>query len=175
MIETNVRNVICGGTIGITVSPDLLATLSGAMYHPKEFPGVRFRLNDCTVMIFGTGSVVVVGATTQQKAFTAMDMLITKLKAAGIRTGVVSRKVHNVVATAYLGDKLDLGAACKVLPRSMYEPEHFSGIITRRSYPRCTMLLFASGNLVCVGADSVQGASDAVNQLYDELSRGNIL
>ncbi|MXX21031.1 MAG: TATA-box-binding protein, partial [Cenarchaeum sp. SB0667_bin_13] len=60
MIKINVRNVVVGGTVGMGVPIDVLSRLSGAMYDPTEFPGVRFRLNGCTVMIFGTGKVVVV-------------------------------------------------------------------------------------------------------------------
>lgn len=76
MIKINVRNVVVGGTVGMGVPIDVLSRLSGAMYDPTEFPGVRFRLNGCTVMIFGTGKVVVVCSVTGEDAFDAINMLV---------------------------------------------------------------------------------------------------
>lgn len=175
MIKINVRNVVVGGTVGMDVPIDVLSRLSGAIYNPTEFPGVRFRLNGCTVMIFGTGKVVVVGSVTGEDAFDAISMLVSKLAGSNIPTGVVKRSVCNVVCTASIRASLDLGRVSRIIPYSLYEPEHFPGIIIRRRNPKCTILLFASGNLVCVGADSVQNASDAVNQLYGTLCRGNQL
>lgn len=175
MIKINVRNVVVGGTVGMGVPIDVLSRLGGAMYNPTEFPGVRFRLNGCTVMIFGTGKVVVVGSITGEDAFDAINMLVGKLARSNIPTGVVKHRVCNVVCTASIRASLDLGSVSRSIPRSLYEPEHFPGITMRRQNPKCTILLFASGNLVCVGADSVQNASDAVNQLYDDLCRGKQL
>lgn len=174
MIDIKVRNIVCGGSVGTRVMLDQMASLTGAIYNPGEFPGVRFRLNDCTVIIFSSGKVVVVGAPTPQAAEGAVNMLADRLNNTGVRTGEIQCKVCNIVATASLGSTLNLCRISKIIPRSLYEPEHFSGVILRWAQPKCTILLFASGNLVCVGANSVQGASNAVNQLYSELSRGHI-
>ena len=174
MIDIKVRNIVCGGSVGTRVSLDQMASLPGATYHPSEFPGVRFRLNDCTVIIFSSGKVVVAGALTTQAADRAVNMLADKLQNIGIRTGEIQCRVCNIVATASLGSTLNLCRISKIIPRSLYEPEHFSGVILRWAQPKCTVLLFATGNLVCVGANSVQGASNAVNQLYSELSRGHL-
>jgi len=55
-------------------------------------------------------------------------------------------------ASANLGGKIDLGEAARQLPKSMYEPAQFPGIIHRMADPKTVILLFSSGKLVCTGA-----------------------
>lgn len=146
MIKINVRNVVVGGTVGMNVPIDVLSRLSGAMYDPTEFLGVRFRLNGGTVIIFGTGKVVIVGSIAGEEAFDAINMLVGKLAGSNIPTGMVKRRVCNVVCTASIRASLDLERVSRIIPHSLYEPEHFPGIIMRRQNSKCTVLLFASGN-----------------------------
>lgn len=169
MIEISPHNVVCGGSVGTEVPLERVAKFEGAEYNPAAFPGVQFHLAGATVMVFATGKVVVVGALTEEAAFQAMDMLVDLCEKRGVELGTITRKVSNVVATAFLGGGIDLGQVVKTTPRSLYEPEHFPGVIIRREHPKCTILLFASGKLVCVGANSVDAASSGVNQLYMDL------
>lgn len=169
VIKITPCNVVCGGSVGTHMPMDVISGFDGAAYNPQAFPGVRFRLGGCTVLLFGTGKVVVVGAVSQEDAFRAMDLLAEMLAGHGIRTGVMTRKIRNVVATADFGANLDLGLVVRAVRRSLYEPEHFPGVIIRRQDPKCTILLFATGKLVCAGADSVEAASSAANRLYAEL------
>ena len=175
VIEVSTHNVVCGGSVGAQMPLETLATFEGAMYDPVAFPGVKFRMNNATVMIFGTGKVVVVGAVTAEGAYRAMDMVVQLLRQHNISMGVVSRRIHNVVTTASLGCSLDLASISMSIPRSLYEPEHFPGVIIRQQDPKCTVLLFASGKLVCVGANSVEAATNGVNQLYARLQTAGLI
>lgn len=174
MIEISPHNVVCGGSVGVKVPLERVARFDGAEYDPTAFPGVQFHLAEATVMVFATGKVVVVGARTEESAFLAMDMLVDLCVKNGVTLGTVTRRTFNVVATAFLGGGIDLGQVVKTTPRSLYEPEHFPGVIIRRDHPKCTVLLFASGKLVCVGANSVDAASSGVNQLYMDLKAAGL-
>ena len=64
--------------------------------------------------------------------------------------------VQNIVAAINLGGKIHLEKAARTLPRSMYEPEQFPGLIHRMLDPKTVILLFASGKLVCTGAKRIR-------------------
>lgn len=174
VIKITLCNVVCGGSVGAEMPLDVISGFKGAIYNPQSFPGVRFRLGDCTVLLFGTGKVVVVGAVSRESAFRAMDLLVGMLADHGIRTGTATREIRNVVATADLGLSLDLNSVARVVRRSLYEPEHFPGVIMRRQDPKCTILLFATGKMVCVGAGSAEAASSAANRLHAELGAAGL-
>ena len=170
MLQSTLRNVVGGGSVGRAIPLDAIAEWDGATYDPKTFPGVRLRLDGCTVQMFKTGKVVVVGAESEDTVYDAMDEIQRKMQKHGIPIGRTTRKIYNVVATACLKHGLDLGQVGRFVPKSMYEPEHFPGVIIRRQFPKCTILLFASGSMVCVGAESADAANAAVNQLHAELA-----
>jgi len=52
------------------------------------------------------------------------------------------------------------------LPKSMYEPEQFPGLIHRMPDPKTVILLFASGKLVCTGAKKEGDVYRAVTNLH---------
>lgn len=169
MIKTKLHNVVCSGSVGKQVALDVVASLPGAEYDPDAFPGVRFRMSCCTAMLFATGKANVVGAPTEDAAYEGMDMLIDMLKQHDVSVGGITRNICNVVMTAKVGRRVSLERVVMTIPRSLYEPENFSGVILRRQDPKCTMLLFASGSIVCVGAKSADNATVAINQLVTEL------
>lgn len=175
LIDTKARNIVGGGSVGMRIDMGVASQIPHTTYDPTAFPGVRFRLNDTTTLLFDTGKVVIVGATSSEAVYAAMNMLADILKKHNIPIGHTTCKIHNVVATASFGRTIDLARVVINTPHSLYEPEHFPGVIMRRRDPKCTILLFASGKLVCVGANSVEAASAAINTLYTDLVRGGIL
>ena len=169
MIQTVLRNVVGGGSLGQDLPLDSIAKWDGATYNPRLFPAVRLCVAGCTAQVFKTGKVVVVGAKSENAVYDAMDKVLAAIHKHGIPVGHTTREIYNVVATANLENSLDPGDVVRFVPKSMYEPEHFSGVIIRRQFPKCTILLFASGSIVCVGAESAEAAGTAVNQLHAEL------
>ncbi len=169
MIEIKPHNIVCAGYIGTTLSLDTVHQIEGTEYEPEQFPAARFRINRTTVMVFSSGKMVAVGAPTAEIAFGAMDTMIETLKKHDIPVGNVTRYICNVVATSKFSQGIDLSQVVRFIPRTIYEPEHFSGVIIRWRKPDCTMLLFATGNVVCVGANSINAVSEAVNQLHGKL------
>ena len=70
---------------------------------------------------------------------------------------------------------MNLEQAARTLPRSMYEPEQFPGLIHRMLDPKTVILIFASGKLVCVGARKEDEIHRSVNQIHNELEQKNLM
>ena len=71
--------------------------------------------------------------------------------------------------------KIDLEEAARKLPKSMYEPEQFPGLIHRMPDPKTVILLFASGKLVCTGAKKEAEVYRAVNNLHVMLEEKKLM
>ena len=73
------------------------------------------------------------------------------------------------------GGKVHLEEAARQLPKSIYEPEQFAGLIHRMADPKTVILLFASGKLVCTGAKRESEVYRAVNNLHVLLEEKNLM
>ena len=77
--------------------------------------------------------------------------------------------VENVVATATLGQKLDLLVIMKAFRNAEYNPKKFPGLVFRLKKPKTTTLIFSTGKMVCTGAKSEKMARSAVEKVVREL------
>jgi len=83
--------------------------------------------------------------------------------------------VQNIVASINLGGRVQLEETARSLPRSMYEPEQFPGLIHRMIDPKTVILIFASGKLVCTGAKTEKDVFRSVNNLHSTLEEKNLM
>jgi transcription initiation factor TFIID TATA-box-binding protein len=83
--------------------------------------------------------------------------------------------IQNVVATAALGQEVDLNSILRAFPGTEYRPETFPGLVYKLKNPRATALIFRTGKMVCTGTTSERQAKRAVNSIVDELKRGGIV
>ncbi len=85
--------------------------------------------------------------------------------------------IENVVASASidLGARIHLEQAARNLPRSMYEPEQFPGVIHRMVDPKTVILIFASGKLVCTGGKTEKEVYRSVNNLHSMLEEKKLM
>ena len=97
---------------------------------------------------------------TQEKGVTLKDLDIS---------------VENVVATATLGQKLDLIAIMKVFRNVEYRPKKFPGLVFRLKRPKTATLIFSTGKMVCTGAKSEKMARSAVKKVVRELKNNGII
>jgi transcription initiation factor TFIID TATA-box-binding protein len=74
-----------------------------------------------------------------------------------------------------LGGKIHLEDAARRLPRSMYEPEQFPGLIHRMVDPKTVLLLFASGKLVCTGAKKESDVFKSVHNIHTLLEEKDLM
>ena len=83
--------------------------------------------------------------------------------------------VENVVATATLGQKLDLIAIMKVFRNVEYRPKKFPGLVFRLKRPKTATLIFSTGKMVCTGAKSEKLARSAIRKVVKELKNNGII
>jgi len=147
-------------------------------YNPEQFPGLVFRLTNpkTATLIFRTGKMVCTGAKSEELSIASVNKVVQKLRKAKIKIkkdAIIS--VQNIVSSINLGGKIHLEKAARTLPRSMYEPEQFPGIIHRMIDPKTVILLFASGKLVCVGAKKETEVYRSVHQIHSLLEEKNLI
>jgi transcription initiation factor TFIID TATA-box-binding protein len=175
----NIQNIVATANLNQKVDLDAVVKCRpGVEYRPEKFPGLVFRLKrpKTAILIFSTGKMVCTGARSAKESHRAIKKVIRELKKDGIIIlGKPSFEVVNIVASASLGEKVDLEKATYTLRKTMYEPEQFPGLIYRMAEPKVVMLIFASGNLVCTGAKKEQDVYDAVHKLHVSLEEQNLI
>ena len=147
-------------------------------YHPEQFPGAVFRLKTpkTATLLFSTGKMVCTGSKSEEMAVKAVNLVVEKLRKGGIKIkkdAVVT--VQNIVSSINLGGRIHVERAARTLPRSMYEPEQFPGVIHRMLDPKTVILLFASGKLVCTGAKTEKDVYRSVNNLHNMLEEKDLM
>ncbi len=150
----------------------------GVEYNPDQFPGAVFRLKTpkTATLLFSTGKMVCTGSKSEEMARKAVKTVVQKLRKEKIRIkkdAVVT--VQNIVSSINLGGKVHLERAARTLPRSMYEPEQFPGLIHRMLDPKTVILIFASGKLVCTGAKTESDVYRSVNSLHSLLEEKELM
>lgn len=83
--------------------------------------------------------------------------------------------IQNVVASATLGQELDLDSIVRIFPGVEYRPESFPGLVYRLKKPRTATLIFRSGKMVCTGSKSERQARRAVLRVVDDLKGNGIV
>jgi len=175
----SIENVVASATIDQKLDlKDITKKFPDVEWHPDTFPGAVFRLKSpkTATLLFRTGKMVCTGAKSEDLAIKAVRTVVQKLRKGGIKIkkdAVIT--VQNIVAAINLGGKIHLEKAARTLPRSMYEPEQFPGLIHRMLDPKTVILLFASGKLVCTGAKKEADVYRSVHNLHSLLEEKNLM
>jgi len=175
----SIENVVATGTINQKLDlKDVTKKFPDIEWHPEQFPGAVFRIRNpkTATLLFRTGKMVCTGAKSEELARKAVKTVVQKLRKGGIKIkedAVVT--IQNMVAAINLGGKIHLEQAARTLPRSMYEPEQFPGLIHRMPDPKTVILLFSSGKLVCTGAKKEADVYRSVHNLHALLEEKNLM
>ncbi len=172
-------NVVASATIDQKL--DLIkiqAKFPDVEYHPEQFPGAVFRIRNpkTATLLFSTGKMVCTGSKSEELAVKAVNIVVNKLRKGGIKikkNAVVT--VQNIVSSINLGGRISLEKVARKLPRSMYEPEQFPGVIHRMLDPKVVILIFASGKLVCTGGKTEKDVYRSVNNLHSLLEEKGLM
>jgi transcription initiation factor TFIID TATA-box-binding protein len=166
----SIENVVASASINQKVDlNEITKNFEDVEYHPEQFPGLVFRLKTpkTATLIFSSGKMVCTGAKSEELARKAVEEVVRRLKKGSIPIkNKATIEIQNIVASANLSGKVYLEEAARVLPKSMYEPEQFPGLIHRMADPKTVILLFASGKLVCTGAKKESEVYRSVNNLH---------
>jgi len=147
-------------------------------YHPDLFPGLVFRLKTpkTATLIFTSGKMVCTGSKSEEMARKAVKIVVQKLRSGGIKIKKDAEvTIQNIVSSINLQGRVHLELAARTLPRSMYEPEQFPGLIHRMVDPKTVILVFSSGKLVCTGAKNEQDVYRSVNNLHALLEEKKLM
>jgi transcription initiation factor TFIID TATA-box-binding protein len=175
----SIENVVASATVDQKIDlNDIVKKFPDVEYNPEQFPGLVFRLQTpkTATLIFRTGKMVCTGGKSEEMAIKAVRTVVQKLRKGGIKIkkdAVVT--VQNIVAAINLGGKIHLEQAARKLPRSMYEPEQFPGLIHRMLDPKTVILLFASGKLVCTGGKKETDIYRSVHNLHSLLEEKSLM
>jgi transcription initiation factor TFIID TATA-box-binding protein len=119
------------------------------------------------VTIFRTGKIISVGTKSIESAFKELEIAAKILKKHKlIKSYKLKPKTQNIVTSINIQRTINIEKFARSLPKVMYEPEQFPGLIMR--FPGSTVaLVFASGKIVLTGAKSYR----ELNSAYFELNR----
>ncbi len=175
----DIVNVVASATIDQKLDLyKIQEKFSGVEYNPDQFPGAVFRIKSpkTATLLFSTGKMVCTGSKSSDLARKAVKIVVQKLRKERIKIkkdAVVT--IQNIVSSINLGGKVHLEKAARTLPRSMYEPEQFPGVIHRMIDPKTVILIFASGKLVCTGAKTEKDVYRSVNNLHSMLEEKGLM
>ncbi|MGZ4907992.1 MAG: TATA-box-binding protein [Halobacteriota archaeon] len=174
-------NVVASTGIGQEINLKHVAlALEGSDYDPGRFPGIVYRTTNpkTAALIFRSGKIVCTGGKSIDDARKGIESVFQSLRNIGIDVkGAPEIKVQNIVASADLQSALNLNAAAigLGLENVEYEPEQFPGLVYRMSDPKVVVLVFGSGKLVITGARKPEDATDAVDQIVQDLKRVSLI
>lgn len=175
----SIQNVVASASVGKKIDLDLIKnTFSEVEYNREQFPGLVFRIKSpkAATLIFTTGKMICAGAKSEKESITAIRKVVQKLRKGGIKMGNnLEITIQNIVASVNLSGKIHLEDAARKLPRSMYEPEQFPGLIYRMLEPKTVTLVFASGKLVCTGAKKEPDVYRSVHNLQMLFEEKNLI
>ncbi|MBM2852041.1 MAG: box-binding protein [Candidatus Nitrosotenuis sp.] len=175
----SIENVVASATVEQKLDlNEITKKFPDTEWNPDRFPGLVFRIKNpkTATLIFRTGKMVCTGAKSEELARSAVKLVVQKLRKGGIKVkkdAVVV--IQNIVASINLGGKIHLEQAARTLPRSMYEPEQFPGLIHRMLDPKTVILLFSSGKLVCTGAKKEADVYRSVNNIHTLLEEKKLM
>ena len=113
------------------------------------------------VTVFRTGKLISVGTKSPEQAKKELKKACKLLQKYKLAKPVrITSQTRNIVSRFDLKKKLPIEKLARTLPKSMYEPEQFPGLIYRIQ-DSCVALLFASGKGVIAGAKSIEETNSA--------------
>ncbi len=179
--KVQIENIVASTALAEKLDLGKIAlALEGAEYEPEQFPGLIYRLQEprTAVLIFRSGKVNCTGAKDIESVKKTIQILVDKLKQAGIEVYDEPKiVVQNIVAVYDLGTELNLTniAMSLGLENVEYEPEQFPGLVYRVEEPKVVLLLFGSGKVVCTGAKKKEEIVEAIKILKKDLKSIGLL
>ena len=175
----SIENVVASATINQNLDlEEIQKKFPKVEYHPEQFPGAVFRLATpkTATLLFRTGKMVCTGSKSEIMAKKAVKTVVDNLRKKKIQiTEDAIVTIQNIVSAVNLGGRIHLENAARTLPRSMYEPEQFPGLIHRMLDPKVVILIFASGKLVCTGGKTEDDVYRAINSLHSTLEEKTLM
>ena len=175
MVDMKVVNMVSTTRLGEYFDLIDVADVLGIDYHPEQFPGMTYRIENpkVCVLLFRSGRAVATGAKSPEDAEKAFEIVHKQLKDNDFEPWSSYEIIlSNVVVTHDVGRPLNLAHLTLALPmvRTEWEPEQFPGLIYRLKDASAVCLIFSSGKCVITGNTSLEEAQQAVDSLIADLA-----
>jgi len=173
-VEVKTQNVVA---LIRLASPVHSSHLNGAMKKAR-FPGAILKLNlsgaTVTALVFnGSRNIVLTGARSVSQAYRAVDKLISILKSLGaVESAKADVEIANIVATGYMGFRIDILKLVTKFENIIYEPDDFPGVIYW--FNGLVFLLFSTGKFVSTGARSIRAIANGADVLRRRLIKSGV-
>lgn len=150
-----ITNISCSANLNTILDLKTLHhLLEGSIYKYPKFNGLILynKSPKCTIIYYGTGKVVVVGASDEIDAEIGANTASYLLEKVGIESNVSDFKIHNIAATANLGHQLKLEEfKIKYKEFIQHDTELFPGVFLRHPSIKPTVILFYQGKVILTG------------------------
>lgn len=174
-----IENIVASGAIADTIDLEVISkNIENCELNTKRFPGAVYRMDNPKIasLIFSSGKVVLTGIRDDASLVKGLDLIITKMKNAGIVCYEEPRVVvTNIVCSYDIGNKINLNKVVMTLnlENIEYEPEQFPGLVYRIADPKIVALLFSSGKIILTGGKNMEDIKRGLDFLEHKL--GNIM
>jgi transcription initiation factor TFIID TATA-box-binding protein len=172
-----IENIVASGSIADSIDLEMLsAKMKNYDLNKKRFPGAVLRLQNpkIAVLIFSSGKVVITGAKNPEDLAQGQDILIKKMKEAGVIChDTPDVAVTNIVCSYDIGKYINLNKVVITLnlENIEYEPEQFPGLVYRIKDPKIVALLFSSGKIILTGGRTMEDVEKGVAFLEQMLGK----
>ena len=157
-----VVNVVATASLDRAVSLNQIAKTFSQIttYQPEIYHCVYFKSPHMhgKVSLFASGKMISVGTKRVTDAINDLKYVAKLLEERNIARMVDEPRIHNIVVVVDVGKPLDIDELIHRLPGAMYEPEIFPGLVYK--YKNFTLLIFASGKIVCAGLRAERQVED---------------
>jgi len=169
--EISIANVVCTADLKQRVNIKKFVKYPWGIFDEEIYSGrcgyVKIPDMQGRVTIFPSGKMISIGAKSIKNAIEQLYQAKFQLVTSNIISDTkLETKIQNIVGLIDFGKKIDVHKLARSLPRCIYEPEIFPGLIY--SFLRNQKaLIFASGKIVTPGAKSLE----ELNSICFELER----
>ena len=126
---------------------------------------------DGRVTIFPSGKMISVGGKSIKKSIDQLNHAKFYLVRENMINDTKLKPItQNIVATVDVGQKLSLARLSSKIPRAIYNPKIFPGMILK-GLNSCNFLIFASGKIVMTGAKSLEEVNRSIFELFQKLDK----
>lgn len=167
-------NIVCGVNLNCLIDLKTVALHArNSYYNPKRFQAVTLRQRDprATALVFASGKMQVLGCRSISDAHLSarkFARMVQKLGFDGVKLS--NFNIQNLVAHADAKCKVRLeGIHLKHRAFARFEPEIFPGLCYKMVRPSVTVLIFANGKMVLLGAKKEEDIHLALKLLYPVL------
>ena len=170
MVKSKIVNVVATATLDQEVDFEYIRTFK-EFFHDSDVYGGRvvyFKSNNLQgkVIIFASGKMISVGATSEEEAFRELDTAKKVLiKMGSIQKVILKPVIRNMVISANFGKPVNLENLA-LIEHVIYDPKHFPAVILRLVEPhKAVVHVFNSGKVVITGLKSASQIDTVVERL----------